>query len=82
MEISDLGLIDLNFDCIRALLFTKEDIDGSIEIWDAGTSLSATNLSGPGACPQKIIWCSWDSHGRPQVYNVSIPVFCILTGLQ
>jgi len=38
--------LDRNFDGIRALLFTKENIDASFGIWDAGMRLSATIVTG------------------------------------
>jgi len=34
--------LDRNFDGIRALLFTKENINPGFGIWDTGMSLSAT----------------------------------------
>ena len=46
MKIRDLSL-DRNFDVIRALLCTKENVDGGFGIWDAGTSLSATSVTRP-----------------------------------
>jgi len=62
--------LDDNFDAIRALLFTTESIDAGFGIWDAGTSLSSTNITG--------------SHVLRKIYGVPgfDHVFCILTCLQ
>jgi len=69
--------LDGNFDAIRALFSSKENIDGGFGICDVGTSLSATNVTGPHVLRK--IWCSWDFHGRARVV---ITMFYILTRLQ
>ena len=70
--------LDRNFDAIRALLCTKENIDGGFGIWDAGTSLSAPNVTGPHVLRTKY----GIPMARPRGYKVLVPVFCILTCLQ
>ncbi len=51
MKISDLGLT-----AVRALFFTKENIDAGFGIWDAGMSLSATIVTGSHVLNGRLDW--------------------------
>ena len=62
MKINDLSF-DRNFDAIRALLSTEENTDGGFGIWNAGTSLSATNVTGTHVLMKNMVFLGFPWQG-------------------